>query len=703
MRDLDTPLPSVGVLWALRGLVHLNTQKEFVGEDGFTNEDLAKAIGLGDFIPKKGEEERFNRHQMFFEIRQRLNSAESRIKEHQIPENLVKNMATLQKITGMTDLECRILEFAIMTDGVRAFDCFTELSTNVKASEVPKHLAAYLSVPAKEIHRTLSRKSALVRSGLLSISCDETFMPYLGDYLRLVSYNFSDQMLSEECDFDAVFSDMVLTSTAPELALSDFSYLGEKVELVCLYLKSAINSKKKGVNVLLYGKPGVGKTQFAKAVAHEIGIPILEIANEDQDGFPLNGQQRFQAFCAAQAFFCRNDSLLMFDEIEDVFYGNPTFNQLLGSNKSNAVNPGMNKAWVNHTLEENKIPTFWISNSVEGTLDPAYVRRFDLVIEMPIPSCEQRYEMVSKICGEHVKPETVKNLSAAEELAPAVISRAMRVIKTIHSDIDVDSASKFTEMMVDATLSAQSFKGLGKTNSTVEFYDPTIVNASYDMSGLAQGIKHSRSGRFLLTGAPGTGKTGYGHWLANEIKAPILVKKGSDLLGPYVGQSEKNIAEAFAEAKASKAVLLIDEVDSFLSKRTNAIQSWEVALVNQVLVELAEYTGVFIATTNLEACELDPAALRRFDLKVKFDYLCQEQSTLLLEKHCTKLGICNPTPRDYQALKNLLFITPGDFAVVANQSRFATIKTAEAFIEALKVEHDVKGLSKNSIGFMSKC
>ena len=107
--------------------------------------------------------------------------------------------------------------------------------------------------------------------------------------------------------------------------------------------------------------------------------------------------------------------------------------------------------------------------------------------------------------------------------------------------------------------------------------------------------------------------------MANEIKAPILVKKGSDLLGPYVGQSEKNIADAFAEAKSSKAVLLIDEVDSFLSKRTNANQSWEVALVNQVLVELSDFTGIFIATTNLEASELDPAALRRFDLKVKFD------------------------------------------------------------------------------------
>ena len=170
-----------------------------------------------------------------------------------------------------------------------------------------------------------------------------------------------------------------------------------------------------------------------------------------------------------------------------------------------------------------------------------------------------------------------------------------------------------------------------------------------------------------------------------------------------MGQSEKNIADAFAEAKASNAVLLIDEVDSFLSKRTNANQSWEVALVNQVLVELSDFTGIFIATTNLEASELDPAALRRFDLKVKFDYLRQDQSALLLEKHCTKLGISKPTPADFQALKTMQFNTPGDFAVVANQSRFAVIKTAEAFNKTLKVEHDLKGLSQKSIGFMVDC
>jgi SpoVK/Ycf46/Vps4 family AAA+-type ATPase len=700
MHEITTTMPSVAILWALRGLVHLKTIDQFVGTDGFSNHDLATQLGVDDFSPEIGSRD-YDRSKIKQILRDKLAIAEKQLAHHQIPEALANNMARLREITGMTDLECRILEFAIMSDCCRPMDNFTGIASNITASDVPKHLAAYLAVPSKDVYRALSRKSALAKSGLLGIdNHDSGFLPDLRDYLKLPGYNFSEQMLSDECDFNSLFSDMVIYSKPSDLKMDDFSHIEDKARLLRLYLKAAIQSKKTGVNVLLYGKPGVGKTQFAKVVAQEMGVPLLEIGSENQDGYPYSGAQRFQAYSAAQAFFCRNDAIILFDEVEDVFSGNNVLSQLLNGNGQNGIKPGLHKAWVNSTLEENKIPTFWISNSVEGTLDPAYIRRFDLVIEVPIPTSVQRHEMVQKICGDAVSAQTIARLSASEELAPAVISRAIDVIKSIESEIDIEQASSFAEQMIDSTLCAQSYKRLGKVDAHKDLYEPAFVNTSFDLSKLADGVQASRKGRLLLMGPPGSGKTGYAHWLAQKIGSTILVKKGSDLMSPYVGQSEMNIAAAFAEAKALNAILLIDEVDSFLNKRTQANHNWEVALVNQVLVELSDFKGLFVATTNLDASGLDPAALRRFDLKIQFGYLRYEQSVQMMQKYMSLLGIKHETSEDYPALKYLHHLTPGDFAVVANQGMLVPIQSVEDFIASLEREHAAKGMTNKSIGFM---
>lgn len=697
----STTMPSVTILWALRGLVQLKTMDQFIGSDGFTNEDLATQLGLEEYIPAK-ELQEFDRSKIKQILRDKLTVAEKQVSHHQIPQALACNMKRLQEITGMTELECRILEFAIMADCCRAMDGFTGIASNISASDVPKHLAAYLAVPSKEVYRALSRKNALAKSGLLGIdNRDSNFMPDLRDYLKLPGYNFSEQMLSDECDFNSLFSDMVIYSKPSDLTLKDFAHIGDKSRLLCLYLKTAVQTQKKGVNVLIYGKPGVGKTQFAKVIAQEIGVPLLEIGSENQDGYPYTGAQRFQAYSAAQAFFCRNDAIILFDEVEDVFSGNNLLSQLLNGNGQNGdIKPGLHKAWINSTLEENLIPTFWISNSVEGTLDPAYVRRFDVVIEVPIPTSAQRHEMVQKICGDTLSAQTITRLSASEELAPAVISRTIDVIKSIESEIDIEQASSFAEQLIDATLCAQSYKRLGKADVHKELYDPVLVNTSLDLSKLADGIQAAGKGRLLLMGPPGSGKTGYAHWLAQKIGSPILVKKGSDLMSPYVGQSEMNIAAAFAEAKALNAILLIDEVDSFLNKRNQANHNWEVALVNQVLVELSDFKGLFIATTNLDESGLDPAALRRFDLKIQFGYLRYEQSVQLMKNYTNLLGIKQGASHDYLPLKNLHHLTPGDFAVVANQGTLIPIESVGAFIASLECEHTAKGITNKSIGFL---
>ena len=156
-------------------------------------------------------------------------------------------------------------------------------------------------------------------------------------------------------------------------------------------------------------------------------------------------------------------------------------------------------------------------------------------------------------------------------------------------------------------------------------YDPDLTNSTLALKKIAEGVKRAGSAKICIYGPPGTGKTAYAKWLAKYLEKPLIVRKASDLLNCYLGETEKIIAQAFEDAQRDDAVLLLDEIDSFLRDRTLSSHSWEVTQVNELLTQIENFEGVFIATTNLMDL-LDPAALRRFDLKTKFDFLKLEQA-----------------------------------------------------------------------------
>jgi SpoVK/Ycf46/Vps4 family AAA+-type ATPase len=58
-------------------------------------------------------------------------------------------------------------------------------------------------------------------------------------------------------------------------------------------------------------------------------------------------------------------------------------------------------------------------------------------------------------------------------------------------------------------------------------------------------------------------------------------------------------------------VLLLDEADSFMQSRKDAVRNYEVSEVNEMLQGMERFNGIFICTTNLFD-RLDEAALRRF-------------------------------------------------------------------------------------------
>lgn len=225
-------------------------------------------------------------------------------------------------------------------------------------------------------------------------------------------------------------------------------------------------------------------------------------------------------------------------------------------------------------------------------------------------------------------------------------------------------------------------------------YDFKMVNCDQDLKELTTKLKKSKIKQYgiLLYGVSGTGKSQFGKYLAQELKMPILKKRASDLTAKFVGETEQNIKAAFAEAREKKAILLIDESDSFLFDRRYAKQDYQASHVNEILTQMEDHPYPFIMTTNLKD-KIDNAAFRRFIFKIKFNYMKPENILAGIKTYFGK-GI----KLKQEELNKLTYICAGDFKVaktkidILDNSEY----TAENIFKYLLKEQSEKNIIKGS-------
>lgn len=682
------PEPIV-LLWLLRILVPLGGHREFARHHGFNNDSLADAIGLGHWIDPSPDD--FDLKAVLSELRLLHQKAEKQCAKAPLPACLRNNVGQLSDLVGLSTTDCRILEFAVLIHSDRLLDDTADWLGQLSSVKVFHALSMILNLPEPEIRASLSAQGILARSALVSV--DRRGAGTLRGKLDLLSDGFADLMASSESDPIGLLRGTVSPAGPAQLNIADYSHIDSSLEILRPYLQHVTSTRRRGVNIFVHGAPGTGKSQLARALAKELGCELFEVASEDIDGDPVDGERRLRAFRAAQSFFAQRPALIAFDEVEDVFDDGDHF---LG-HKSTAQ---VRKAWINRMLEDNPVPTLWLSNTIGG-LDPAFIRRFDMVFELPVPPKMQRERILRENCADLLDASSISRIAEAEALAPAVVVKASSVVRSIRDGLGPQKSAAALERLISSTLEAQGHRPLVQhdPNQLPEVYDPCFIHADADLAAVTHGLVAARSGRLCLYGPPGTGKSAYGRWVAEQLGIPLLVKRASDLLSMWVGRSEKNIARAFREAQTDGAVLLVDEVDSFLQDRRGAQRGWEVSLVNEMLTQMESFPGVFIASTNLME-GLDQAALRRFDLKVKFDFLSADQAWDLLCRHCSGLALPQPTADVKVRIALLNRLTPGDFAASLRQHRFRPIDSASALVSALEAECAVKEGTKRSIGFL---
>lgn len=669
-------------LWMLRVIVKLNGFTKFIDKySNFSNNQIAYFLGLETFI----EKDEINRKEVLQILKEKYEKIENQEKFTTI-KILKNNIKKVSLLMHLNKYEKQILEFTILQSQYDVLgDCSELLGDCLNSNQVKKFLSIILDIPYKEVEKSFSADSKFSKSSLITLYKRNT--NNLTNKLELISDEFADNMLCSNENVEYMIKEIISKCDLSELSLNDFNHLEEELSIIVPYLKDSIKNNNIGTNILFYGVPGTGKTELTKSIAKELGNDLFEISYCDDEYEPIEGKKRLSAYKSAQSLLSNKNTILMFDEIEDVF-----------NNDDNPFSTRQNnKAWINRILENNTIPTIWITNNVRS-IDNAIVRRFDLAIEIAIPKKKKREEILLKSNKDLLSKDIISKLADVKTIAPALVTRAAKVVSSLEST-DKDKAF---EMIINNTLKAQGHDEIkeNRKESLPKSYNPSYINTSVDLRKLAKGVEKSLNARICLYGPAGTGKSAYGKYISEKLDKKLIIKKGSDLLSMWVGGTEQNIAKAFTEAKEENAVLVFDEVDSFLSDRTTANQSWEVTQVNEMLVQMENFNGIFIATTNLMN-NLDKASLRRFDLKLEFSFLEPKQSWKLFKSECKNIKI-SVSKKYKNELQSISFLTPGDFAAVIRQNRFNPILNEEDFIRRLKDEVEVKNLeSSNVMGFIN--
>ena len=631
------------------------------------------------------------------ELKVRLMARRKILKNQGVRDDLpfIANIYRLSRMMTLTEAESAVLSFAASLTCFPIFhNALSPNYTDVSDSALTTILASITGHLPDDIRKALRRDGMLQTSGLIRLDSDaETD---LENKLKLV-HDLQGVMLEELKDDEELSRRVLCPSKPGTLSLDDFSHLSTDIQLLQNYLTGAISQHEKGANILLYGPPGTGKTEFAKALAAEVGLSLFDISCTDEDGDPIADEQRLLslAFCQ-RALKTKPRVALLFDEIEDVLPGRRSHG-FFGMMFTDKPKDKGGKAWINRALEDNPVPTFWITN--DAAIDDAYLRRFDYALAFRIPPRKVRHRIAQDHLGQYApNAAAVAAIAELDDLLPAQLERAARVARLCATTAP-GQAWQNIEMTIQRSraLLGQTRKNLKAKTHT--HYSLEFLNTDADIVAILQGLRVHPQASFCLYGPSGTGKSQLARHIADELGKPILIKRASDLLDKYVGETEQRLAKMFEEALDEDAVLLLDEADSFLSDRGGASRQWEITQTNELLTQMECFEGLFFATTNWMD-KMDMACLRRFSHKVKFDYLTADQRwNLFVQEYCRLGGTVEEAQSVEDQIRRMEGLTPGDFAVVVRNQATLCVNLS-AFVAQLLHEVAARSHGKGRVGFV---
>jgi transitional endoplasmic reticulum ATPase len=462
--------------------------------------------------------------------------------------------------------------------------------------------------------------------------------------------------------------------------------------------------------VLLYGPPGSGKTQIARAVARETKARFLHINGPEiiDRMYGASEANLRQVFEEARK---KAPAVIFIDEIDAIA---PKREEMSGDRQIERRVVAQLLTLMDGLDRRQKVVVLAATN-LPNEIDAALRRpgRFDREISIPIPDKTGRLEILTihsrgmPLAGD-VDLDRLASLThgfVGADLEALCREAAMICLRRVLPEIDLAAGaipdSVLTQLEVHMADFRQALRDIEPSAIREVFVEVPEVRWE-EVGGLHEvkrqlieavewPLKHPdlyrRAGvappkGVLLAGPPGCGKTLLAKAAATQTEVNFLSIKGPALLSRYVGESERGVREIFRKARqAAPCILFFDEIDALVPSRGVCTDGGVTdRVIGQFLAEMdgiEKLSGVLILGATNRADVIDPALLRpgRFDLTLEIGPPDLEARREILAINLKGKPLAEDVPLDELAARTEGY-SGADLEAVCTRAALAAIRDA---------------------------
>ena len=602
---------------------------------------------------------------------------------------LEKNLAGIRKMFNLTDEEMDFAVFLYLCHVERKLERYFIDELDCHRLGKRKYLSNLLGMTQKQLNKVLT--GTLKKIEFFEMDYDD--LEINDEFVFL----FEDPMTGNITD--------KFFTRVPEAAIPLEFHHGVQDDLdhVLGLLKRKTQTP---THILLYGPPGTGKSSFAGGLAKALGTDSYLIAKDDDN---RSKNRRASLFACMNMTNGGDGSLIVVDEADNILNTRLSF-FFRGETQD--------KGWLNYLLEQPGSRMIWITNEIDS-IENSVLRRFAYSLHFKPFSTRQRVLLWGNILEinkaiKYFSSDDIDSFAKKYKTSAGVIDLAVKKAMETRSR----SKKKIQTAIIKGLEAHQTLinggqkpldKAQVENNFSLEGLNikadiNTVMDRLREFDAYLRNNSNGKPLNFncLFYGPPGVGKSELAKYIADNLDRELITKRVSDIQSKWLGESEKNIRDAFEEAEREEALLVFDEADSLLFSRDRAVRSYETNMTNEFLTHMENFKGVMICTTN-RFKDLDSASIRRFQEKLGFDYLTADGNLVFYNKFFKDLVARDLTPDDQARIMAISNLAPGDFKVVRDRYGFSKNKNLShiMLIQALVDEAQVKQqfLDGKPIGF----